>query len=153
MTTAHSTRSRKRHLEYEAGLKRFHEEAGGLFAWTSLIQGESLSCRRHGMGRFGVDSAATRNRQLRAVDPARAAQPANSLPLLPTTHQTDQPCDCVRRGDPGNTPARHVIAFAFCDRCSTGHPNLMAKAGEGLQRIFGPDLRPIRVTHPAGGCA
>jgi hypothetical protein len=46
-----------------------------------------------------------------------------------------------------------ALAFAFCDACG-GHPggDVMEKARSGLRRIW-PDLRPIAVTHEAGGRA
>jgi hypothetical protein len=53
---------------------------------------------------------------------------------------------------PSNPAATAAVAFAFCSKCSADRAALPAKATEGLRRIW-PDLRPITVTHPMGGCA
>jgi hypothetical protein len=46
----------------------------------------------------------------------------------------------------------HGLGFAFCAQCAEHPDELMAKAAEALRR-FWPDLRPLVVTHPAGGRA
>ncbi len=49
------------------------------------------------------------------------------------------------------TPERG-LALGICTWCATEPDDLLAKAREGLARIW-PDLRRIEVTHPAGGSA
>ena len=44
------------------------------------------------------------------------------------------------------------LAFSFCDACAADPRHLMAKASEGLRRLW-PDLRAIEITHPDGGSA
>jgi hypothetical protein len=45
-----------------------------------------------------------------------------------------------------------AIGFVFCDRCAGNRDTLVARAADGLGRIW-PDLRPVAVTHPEGGRA
>lgn len=45
-----------------------------------------------------------------------------------------------------------AIAFVFCDRCATDRGTLVAKANEGLRRLW-PELRPVTITDPIGGRA
>ena len=44
------------------------------------------------------------------------------------------------------------LALGICTACATQPDDLLAKAWEGLTRIW-PDLRPVAVTHPAGSRA
>ena len=48
--------------------------------------------------------------------------------------------------------AVHGISLGICTACAIEPDDLLAKAREGLTRIW-PDLRPVAVTHPAGSRA
>ena len=53
---------------------------------------------------------------------------------------------------PGRDQPSNVLSMAICHRCGTSHDAVQGKAVQALRRIW-PDLRPITVTHPAGGQA
>jgi hypothetical protein len=73
-------------------------------------------------------------------------------------------CACcprpVRRGSRFNMavaiPARddphQALALVVCERCATEPAAVMAKATDGLRKIW-PDLRTAAITHPQGGRA
>ena len=144
MTTAHSTRSRGRHLEYgrleavpRGGRRRFSrdiinseripEPIGGTILGDS--KSIRLLCAIVDTGRW-IRRAQRNQPVLCLCCPRRIRQVSPTTAFGVVTPETPKP---------GN-----VIAFAFCDRCSSAHPDLMAKAGEGFRQILGPDLRPIR---------
>ena len=54
---------------------------------------------------------------------------------------------------PGRDQPSNALSMAICHRCATSREAVQDKAVEALQRIIWPDLRPITVTHPAGGRA
>ena len=45
-----------------------------------------------------------------------------------------------------------MIALAVCRRCATDRDGIKVRVMVGLQKVW-PDLRPVTVTHPAGGRA
>ena len=53
---------------------------------------------------------------------------------------------------PGRDQPANALALAICHGCATGRDAVQDKAVEALKRLW-PDLRPITVTHPAGGRA
>jgi hypothetical protein len=45
-----------------------------------------------------------------------------------------------------------AVGFVFCSRCAADRKGLLAKAENRLRKLW-PELRPIVVSHPAGGRA
>ena len=56
------------------------------------------------------------------------------------------------RGTGASDTASQGITMGICAACAIEPDDLLAKAREGLTRIW-PDLRPVAVTHPAGSRA
>lgn len=53
---------------------------------------------------------------------------------------------------PASDNPTHGLALAVCTRCATERGDIQTKATAALRRVF-PDLRPVTVTHAAGGRA
>jgi hypothetical protein len=53
---------------------------------------------------------------------------------------------------PERTDRPSAIGFAICPRCAANRAGLLSRASESLRQIW-PDLRPIVISHPAGGHA
>lgn len=133
------------------GIAHFQSEAGGLMELVVVRPVDAIDVM--------ADALAGDSRAvcvLKAIEQAADAirNAPRRLPMLCAS------CPRPLRGSgyafavglPDTDRPTHGLALAVCTRCATERGDIQAKATAALRRVF-PDLRPVAVTHPAGGRA
>lgn len=136
-----------------AGINSIQVEASGAMQ-VSLVSSETG--RELVLASMLGDHEATAMMKAVAQSAMWIKQAASSRPILcvacPEAVRTVTPRTIFGVASPAKSDPGNLVAFAFCDACAANPNHLMAKAMEGLKRIW-PDLRPTEITHPDGGCA
>lgn len=133
------------------GLARFQSEAGGVMELVVVRPTDAVDILADVLA--GDNQAV---RLMRMLDQAATAirSAAGRLPMLCAS------CPRPLKGGrysfgialPACDSPAHGLALAVCTRCATERGDIQTKATAALRRVF-PDLRPVTVTHAAGGRA
>ena len=133
------------------GIARFQSEAGGIMELVVVRPADAVDILADVLA--GDDQAIRLMRMLDQADTAIRSAPRR-LPMLCAS--CPRP---LKRGRyafgialPASDNPTHGLALAVCTRCATDRGDVQAKATAALRRVF-PDLRPVTVTHAAGGRA
>ena len=133
------------------GIARFQSEAGGMMELIVVRPPDAIDVMADALA---GDSRAVCIMQAieQAADAIRTAP--RRLPMLCAA------CPRPLRGSgysfgvalPDTDHPKHGLALAVCTRCATERRDIETKVTAALRRVF-PDLRPVTVTHAAGGRA
>jgi hypothetical protein len=138
---------------WAAGMQHVNDEAAGLFNVNIIDAATGAELLAGAMA--GDREAATLLDAVRQAV-AQVNQAPRKRPSLcmccPRPVKRITPATVFGVALPAVSAPSTAIGFVFCDRCGAGGSDLLAKAAEGLRRIW-RDLRPVAITHPAGGRA
>jgi hypothetical protein len=133
------------------GFEAVHREAAGLLT-LDIIRPERFV--ELVVASMSGDAEAARLVQSAVNTVARIEKAPRREPKLcgccPRTLRGSRFVICV--ANPAVDSPSGSIAFALCERCSGDDAAVRNNAAKALQRVW-PDLRPITVSHPAGGRA
>ena len=137
--------------ELADGIARFQSEAGGMMELIVVRPIDAIDVMADALA--GDSRAVCVLKAIeQAADAIRTAP--RRLPMLCAA------CPRPLRGSgysfgvalPDTDHPKHGLALAVCTRCATERRDIETKVTAALRRVF-PDLRPVTVTHAAGGRA
>jgi hypothetical protein len=139
--------------EWRTGIRQVHDESGGVLDVTivdsvtgaALLVAASFGDTEASAILYAVAQSATHVRQA----PQRLPVLCICCPRPVKRVSTNTVFGVVAAAAPKPTGA---IGFVFCEKCSNDRASLVAKATDGLRRLW-PDLRSIEITHRNGGRA